>query len=336
MLAIFLVSLILMWKRRSSALDLWLLLALWAWFIETALLSMTSSRYSLAWYAGKVFGLLCSTFVLIVLLWESIMLHARLAISVAAEKRQREDRRMSMEVMVAAIAHELKQPLSAIILNSAAETRMLVHNPPDWEEIRAAVEDISRDGHRATQIIESIRLMFATGNCDRSLIDVNELVHETLVVIRIELKAHGIALALESFNLPPILGNKGQLMQVLSNVITNAIESMATITDRTHLLRIQSKVEDSTVSLMIEDSGTGIDSQTAGRIFEPFFTTKSKGMGLGLAICKSIVESHLGQLSVAPGNPFGSTFRIDLPVAAVEKTLDTEREHTVATGLRAS
>jgi signal transduction histidine kinase len=318
MLVIFLVALVLMRRRQSSVLGLWLLVVLWAWFIETALLSTTSARFSLAWYAGKIFGLLSSSFVLLALLAEATMLHAQLAISVAAEKRENESRRMTMEVIVAGIAHELQQPLSAIVANSAAEASMLARTPPDWEELRAAIDDISRDGCRAIEIIESIRSMFATGSRDLTPINVNELVEEALAILRIKLQTNDISVTVESSSVPPVHGHKGQLIQVLSNLITNAIESMSEITDRTRLLRIHTMVEGSEVSVFIEDSGTGIDRKTAERIFEPFFTTKGKGMGLGLAICKSIVESHRGHLSVVPGTRFGSVFRIELPVEAAK------------------
>jgi signal transduction histidine kinase len=325
LIAIFFVAILLIWKRRSSVLDLWLLVVLWAWVIEAILLELNTSRFSLIFYAGRLFGIFSSSFVLLVLLAESTILYARLATSVAAQAREREGRRMSMEVMVASIAHELHQPLSAIVANSTAEARMLVRTPPDWEEVRATVEDISRDGRRASEIIESIRAMFSVGVQDRVLLNINDLVHETLAILRIELKTHSISLAIEPAELPLVKGNKGQLLQVFLNVITNAIDSMAAISDRTHLLRIQNEVRDSRVSLLVEDTGTGIDPKSVARIFEPFFTTKSKGMGLGLAICKSIIDSHGGSLSVTPASRFGSVFRIDLPIAAAKSPSTVEQ-----------
>jgi signal transduction histidine kinase len=319
------IAMLLMWKRRSSVLDLWLVVVLWAWLIETTLLELNTGRFSLEWYTGRTLGLLSSSFVLLVLLAESTILYARLATSMAAHEREREGRRMSMEVIVASIAHELHQPLSAIVANSTAEAGMLVRTPPDWEELRATVEDVSRDGRRASEIIESIRAMFSVGIQDKALLDINDLVHETLAILRAELKTHDISLAIEPADLPLVEGNKGQLVQVFLNVITNAIDSMAEISDRTHLLKIQSEVRDSRVSLLVEDSGTGVDHKSAERIFEPFFTTKSKGMGLGLAICKSIIDSHGGSLSVTPASRFGSIFRIDLPIAAAKSPSTVEQ-----------
>jgi signal transduction histidine kinase len=158
--------------------------------------------------------------------------------------------------------------------------------------------------------------MFSTRNPENSLLDLNDLVQETLSMLRIELKTHGISVAIEPEDLPAIVrGRKGQLLQLVMNIISNAIDAMADVTGRTRPLRIESKVHGSRVSLLIEDSGPGIDSTRAQRIFEPFFTTKAKGMGLGLAICKSIIESHEGSLSVRSARQFGSTFCIDLPIA---------------------
>jgi signal transduction histidine kinase len=331
-LAVFFVAMLLVWRRRSSVLDLWLLVVLWAWFIETILLSMTSTRFSLIWYVGRVYGVLSSSFVLLVLLAESTVLYARLATSVAAQDRERENRRTSIEVIIASIAHELQQPLAAIIANSAAEAHILVHTPPDWNELRAAVEDISRDGHRAIEIIESIREVFSSKTQNRTLLDMNHLVNDALSVLRVELKTHGISVTIAAADAAPVRGHKGQLLQVLLNVITNAIDAMAGITDRVLLLRIEFKVHDSLVSLTIEDSGTGIDLSRAEQIFEPFYTTKSKGMGLGLAICRSIIESHGGRLSLSPAGRFGSILLIELPVADARAPLlfETNQADSVA------
>jgi signal transduction histidine kinase len=317
-IAISLTAIVLLWRRRSSVLDLWLLLVQWAWLIETMLLSTTDYRFSLVWYAGRIFGLLSSTFVLVVLLTESTMLYARLALSFAAREREREEGRLTTEVMVASIAHELHQPLSAILINSSAGARLLVQTPPDLDEVRATLEDIAGDGRHASGIIDSIRTMFSATSKDRTLIDVNELVRETLAILRTELKTRSISLAVEPGSVPLVQGQKGPLLQVLMNLITNAIDSMTEVADRTRLLRIQSTAHDNRVSLLVEDSGTGIDSENAKRIFEPFFTTKSHGMGLGLAICRSIIQAHGGAMSVTPGSRYGSVFRVDLPVAAAE------------------
>jgi signal transduction histidine kinase len=148
-LALSLTSMVLVWRRRSSVLDLWLLVVLFAWFIETMLLSMTSQRYSVVWYMGRVFGLLASCAVLLVLLAESTMLYARLALSVAAREREREGRVLSVQAATAAIEHELKQPLTAIIVDASAGRRWLQRSPPDLDEALDALQAISSEALRA-------------------------------------------------------------------------------------------------------------------------------------------------------------------------------------------
>ena len=145
-------------------------------------------------------------------------------------------------------------------------------------------------------------------------LDANELIRETIAMASDELEAGKIDVQLELGQLPMIPAHRGQLQQVLLNIVTNAAESMRNIDDRARILRVWSKPFDSAgVALLIQDSGTGIDPEHAERIFDAFFTTKTNGMGMGLAICRSIVEAHGGTLSVSPGVPYGSVFHIVLP-----------------------
>lgn len=327
-LAIFLTSIVIMWRRRSSVLDLWVLVALWAWLIETILLSTTDYRFSVVWYAGRLFGLFSSSFVLLVLLSESTILYARLAHSVTVEKREREGKRITIEVMVGSIAHELRQPLTAIVANGRAGTRLLARKPPDLDELRASLEDITNDGCRAGEILESIRAMFTGSPQNHAPVDLNELVRDTLSALRIELRTHGVTLQLElASDLPRVQGHRGQLQQVLLNTTMNAIESMDVATDRTRLLTITTTANGAErISLLVADSGTGIPVSDTQRIFEPFFTTKSQGMGLGLAVCRLIIDAHRGRLSTFPNTGYGSVFRVDLPVLA---KLDAEKKAAV-------
>jgi signal transduction histidine kinase len=186
---IFLLSIALVWRRRSSVLDLWLLVVLWAWLIETALLSTTTDRFSLVWYLGRTLGLLSSAFVLLALLSEATMLYTRLALSVAGRNRDREAHRMTVETMVASIAHEIRQPLSALVANSKSGLHILARPSADLEEVRAILKDIEDDGGRVDEIIESIRTMFSAAR-ERELLNVNDLIREMLRVLRIELKTH--------------------------------------------------------------------------------------------------------------------------------------------------
>lgn len=308
----------LLWTGRRSVLDLWLLVVLWAWLIETILLSTTLYRYSLVWYAGRLYGVLSASFVLLALLAESTLLYARLAISVMAQGRERENRLMTMDAVAASIAHEINQPLAAIVANGSAGLRWLAKSPPDLVETRAVLERIGRDGRRAGDVIESVRSIFKRDHDEKWLaVDINQLIEESITMLRADLHTHQVVVQLElTAGLPHVVGHKGQLQQVILNIISNAADAMNSVTGRTRLVRIVSTVQKAnTVLVSVEDSGIGIEPQHVSRLFDPFFSTKSKGMGMGLAICRSIVESHGGSLWMSPGNSYGSIFHVALPAA---------------------
>jgi signal transduction histidine kinase len=325
LIALSVISILLVWRRRSSVLDLWLLLVLWSWLIETLLLATTSSRFSLVWYEGRIFGLLSSVFVLLILLSQSTMLYARLALSMNAKDREREKERLTLEVIVGSIAHELKQPLTAIVANGSAAGAFLAGDPPNLSQARLAVEDIATQGALAAQMVEAIRAPL-TGTARRATwIRIDQVVRETLALLRMELQTQGVDVQLQiTSDLPQVWGNRSQVFQILINLITNAMESMAEVTNRPRLLTIRCclQAQDS-VEIMVQDSGTGIDPESAKRIFDPFFTTKPHGMGLGLAICRSIAEAHGGQLSVSAGDSYGSVFRLVVPRAPTENYPDS-------------
>jgi signal transduction histidine kinase len=170
--------------------------------------------------------------------------------------------------------------------------------------------------------------MFSGDNQEGTLVDANELVRDTIALLHGDLAAAGIVVDVELFpELPPAFGHSGQLQQIILNIITNAADAMRTVSNRTRLLRVKSAVIDpNRIMLSFEDSGTGIDSKNIERIFDPFFTTKSQGMGMGLAICRSIVEAHGGNLTVSPGIPHGSVFQITLPLARDTDHLNGSRD----------
>jgi len=308
-------SVALLFWRRSSVLDLWLLVALWAWLIETALLSTTSARFTLVWYAGRFYGLVSSAFVLLVLLSETTTLYARLALSVLARQRERDARLMTLDAMSAAIAHEIKQPLGAIVTNAAAGQRWLGRSPPALERAIETFKDIAMDGHRASDVIQSVRELFRTSEQAGTALDTNQLIEETVALLRGELEAQKIDVRLDlAAQLPMIFAHRGQLQQVILNIVTNAADAMRGITDRARVLKVKSEaVQSGGVAVSVEDTGTGIRPEQMDRIFDAFYTTKASGMGIGLAICRSMVEAHGGTLSVAPCAPHGSMFRIALP-----------------------
>jgi putative pyrimidine permease RutG len=225
----------------------------------------------------------------------------------------------TMEETAASIAHEIKQPLTAIIMHGNAGARWLANVPPSIEEAMAALKHIVADGHRATQVIDSMRAMFRKdGGQTAELLDLNEVVRDVIALLRDELDTQGVTVRLElAGGLPPVWGDRIQLQQVVLNLVTNAVEAMSGLRDRARVLQVTTRLESPEhVVMAIADSGTGIDPKNAERIFEPFFTTKLRGMGMGLSICRSIVETNDGRLWVSPGTPHGSVFHVRLPRAA--------------------
>ncbi len=303
----------LVWRRRRSVLDLWLLVSMWAWLIELVMVTFTSTRYSLLWFSGRLYGLLAGIYVLLMLLWESNRLYAQLALAAVKERHEREGRFATMEALSAAIDHEIRQPLGAVVANANAGRRWLTRTPPELTEAKQSFEAISADGHRAAEVIRSIRAIFSRREQSESPIVVDELVRETLLLVADELRGAHIALELDLSPGLAVVGDPGQLKQVLLNLFRNAADAMQTETGREALLRVScSQHETRGVRIAVTDNGPGIPLDIAERIFDPFFTTKKKGMGMGLAICRSIVEEHGGQLEVAPASPHGSEFRIVL------------------------
>ena len=217
--------------------------------------------------------------------------------------------------MAATIAHEINQPLTAIVTNGNAGLRWLANPAPDLGEARSALKRIVNDGHRASQVIGTIRAMLKKGGEDKVPLEVNDVIREVLALVHDDLQKRQVLVDAElAGGLPQLSANRVQLQQVILNLIMNAADAMGSVTDRKRTLKVSSGRHDSTgVLVTVEDSGTGIDPEHIDRIFDPFFTTKSEGMGLGLSICRSIIEGHGGHLSVSGGNPHGSVFHLRLP-----------------------
>ena len=217
--------------------------------------------------------------------------------------------------MAASMAHEIKQPLAAIVTGGSAALRWLSKPTPDLEEVRALLESIVGEGNRASQVIDGIRAMFKNESREKALLDVNEVIREVMALLHSKLQKREISVQTElASELPRVLADRVQLQQVVANLVANAIEAMDTVTDRARTLRVKSVIrEPDGVLIMVEDSGSGIDPENADRIFHPFFTTKSEGTGMGLSICRSIIEAHDGRLSLHSASNRGSVFEIFLP-----------------------
>jgi signal transduction histidine kinase len=312
------VALVLLGLRRRSVLDLWLIVMCSTLLLEIAMaIMLTDTRYSVGFYASRFYSLMATIFVLLVLLSETTILYAHLASSMMRQRGEREARQTAMDAIAASIVHEMRQPLGAIVANGNAGLRWLARSTPDLDEVGSALKRIVNDGHRANDAITSIRSMFKKEVAGRTLLDMNDIVKDALKMIELDLRIQGVSIATElREDLPQVLADRGQLRQVVLNLITNAIEAMDSVTDRTRLLRIASDVirESPGVSLTVEDCGPGIDPKNIERIFEPLYTTKSQGMGMGLSICRSIVEAHGGRLIAEPGRLHGLVLRVSLPI----------------------
>jgi PAS domain S-box-containing protein len=221
----------------------------------------------------------------------------------------------TMGEMTASIAHEINQPLAAIVANGNAGLRWLANATPDIDEVRATLKRIVNDGHRAGRVISGLRTMFKKSSQAKAAVDVNDLVREVLTLVRGELESRRVSVRTELQQLPQVLVDRVQLQQVILNLIMNALDAMASVNGRARVLRLRSeRHEPDGVMVTVQDSGTGIAKKDMDRIFEPFFTTKPHGMGLGLSICRSLVEAHGGRLMASHGHPYGAIFQVVLPI----------------------
>jgi PAS domain S-box-containing protein len=239
------------------------------------------------------------------------------ALEVARTELARVSRLTTLGEMTASIAHEVSQPLGAMIASAAAGARWLAAEPPDMAEARAAFENIVADGKRARDVIVRVRALAKRQVPRIEPLDVNRKILDVLALTERELPGHGIVLRTElAGTLPPVAGDRVQLQQVLLNLILNAIDAMSAVHDRPRELAIVSRTDGpDAVVVEVRDSGTGLDPESAERVFEAFYTTKTEGVGIGLSISRSIIEAHGGRLWAGPNEPRGAVFRFSLPVA---------------------
>jgi len=222
----------------------------------------------------------------------------------------------SMGELAASIAHEVNQPLTAVVNNGNACLRLLANRKLEPDTLRLALEEIVADGTRASSILSSIRAFITKQAAEKTSLDVNEVIQEVLALAGREIQAHEVLLnhQLEA-ELPLVLGDRIQLQQVVLNLIMNGIEAMTTLTDRPRSILVKSELTPSNwIQVAVRDSGTGFSSQPE-HLFSPFYTTKKHGMGMGLSISRSLIESHGGRLQAMPLSPHGAEFSFTLPVA---------------------
>lgn len=230
------------------------------------------------------------------------------------------NRVMTVGELAASIAHEINQPLTAIVWNANAALRWLALDPPNLAKAHASAELILRDGDRASQVIARIRALLKKTTPSKTLLDVNEFINEVVALSHSEIVQHSIHLrVLLADNLPQVPGDRIQLQQVMLNLIINAVEAMLTIEDRERALLITSEgFNDNEIRIAVSDNGRGIDPQTVQHVFDAFSTTKPEGMGMGLAISRSIIDAHGGRLWTEANEQYGVTFQFTLPIVATD------------------
>jgi signal transduction histidine kinase len=212
----------------------------------------------------------------------------------------------------------VNQPLAGIVTNASACLRMLGSEPPNLDGAREATRRMMRDGHRAAEVITRLRALFARNDGTAEPVDLNEATREVIALSSSELRKNGVVLRTDlAADLPPVVGDRVQLQQVILNLLLNAADAVRSVTDRPRHVGIRTEREsDTQVRLLVQDAGTGIDAQVVPRLFEAFYTTKAGGMGIGLSVSRSIIESHQGKLWATANDGPGSTFAFVLPCSS--------------------
>lgn len=313
-----LLAIAVLWMKGRTTLDLWLAVVMFLYLIEVPLSYYpVPARFSTGWYAVRIIGFISSTIILTLLLYEITTLYSRLLGAVMGQQREREARLMTGDAVAASIAHEVRQPLTAMVTTADAGLRFLDRASPNLDKAKEAFTRIAADGHRAGTLIADIRANFKSDVRERTAIDLDQLIQESVALARKELLNHGIRVEVQSSApLPLVRGNRSQLQQVLLNLIMNAVEAMAAGGNQGVLSLKSEKLPDGRVAVSVADSGPGVAASNAERVFNPLFTTKTTGMGMGLSICRAIIEAHEGQLVLLANEPNGAVFQFTLQSSA--------------------
>jgi signal transduction histidine kinase len=236
------------------------------------------------------------------------------------QRRERAHRIMSVDEATAAIAHELRQPLGALTLNSDSALEFLNTTPLDAEGLRSCLVDLKSDSSRANETIASVRALFKETVRQKSMTDINRLVQDVLNLAENDLRIHGVLVETDlQEDVPHVMADVIQLQQVILNLVKNAIEAMESgLPSRRAIRLVTTRRGNSVVSLQIRDLGHGMTSEAETRAFDPFFTTKVSGTGLGLSISRRIIEDHGGELRLLEASSSGTTFELTLPAAGTD------------------
>jgi signal transduction histidine kinase len=317
--AVNIITFVLLFVRRRTVLDFWLMIVLFAWWPNFLVAAFyTVVRFSAGWYLARVIALMASSTLLVVLLTESTMLYGRLANAFLLVRRERAERLGSVQAATAAMAHELRQPLTAIATRGAAGLNWLKRTPPELNKVSECLASMVDAGRRAEEVIAGIRGLFRDTPTQRTIIQINDVVREVLDLVQDDLRAGSVTATAEyQENLPEIQAARTQVQQVILNLVKNAIEAMRSGSTGNRRLRLVTGFDGKTgVSVYVQDTGAGIAPKDRDRIFDPFFTTKPSGMGLGLSICRTIVEDHGGDLRLSKTDSHGTSFELVFPIGS--------------------
>lgn len=320
-LILYAIGMIALFVRRRSTLDIWMCVVLFSLSVEILLISYLGGavRLSVGWWSGRFFGLVAAGTILLVLLSETTGNYMRLARAAANERRARLNRFTAMEALSASIAHEINQPLSSMVNNANAGLRWLSRDDPQVAKAQKALQMIAEDGHRADKIVSGIRQMFLKGAQERVPVDLRGVIDDAVsrgaqdrALVHVEVKKI----------YPPepksVVCNPVQLVQVVSNLLDNAVDAMKDGGVRNRMIGIRiSDGEPGEIAVSLADTGPGISPAIADRIFLPFVSTKPEGMGMGLMFCRSVIEAHGGRIWIAANAPTGVEFCFTLPVTAL-------------------
>jgi signal transduction histidine kinase len=308
---------VLVFVRRRTILDLWLTVVLFAWW-PNFLVAVAHSvvRFSAGWYVARFVALIASSTLLIVLLAESAALYARLANAFVLLRRERADRLANVQAATAAMAHELRQPLTGIATRGAAGMNWLKRTPPELNKAGDCFQSIIDASFHANEIIAAIRDLYRRTPTEHTMVQINDVVREVLALVQDDLRVEAVDASAEYHeNIPEIHAAHTQIQQAILNLVKNAIEAMHSVAPDKRRLRVVTGFDgNSDVAVYVQDSGPGISPDRQDRIFEPFFTTKPNGTGLGLSICRTIAEDHGGELRLSKTDARGTSFELILPL----------------------
>jgi signal transduction histidine kinase len=310
------VAFFMLWFRKRSVLDLWLMVAMCAWALDIISQTLTGVRFTLGFYASRLYMVVTATSVLIVLLWETMTLYVRLAVAVLETDFAHLKRVSMMGELAASLSHEITQPIASARNNARAAMNFLDQKPPDLREVREALGCVVGDADRAGNIVDRIRDQMKKAPPRMDHFDLNAAINEVIGLARSAIIRHGVSAQTRfADGLSPVHGDRVQLQQVVLNLFLNAVEAMGSVEVGARELLLSTEQDQTGVLVAVRDSGPGIDPTHLERVFEAFYTTKPSGTGMGLLICRSIINAHGGRLWAESNEPRGAVFQFTLPNA---------------------